>query len=160
MRLKSEGLSHGLKTVHRTSAFYCSSPKYKNNPNPSPAEIRFGLSCLGTPEGTRTPNPRNRNPMLYPLSHWRICLQRKYYSRKTSVCKEADQNNLRGGPGQTPHGAGFPHVNVFWMIITEIFHYSYKIPFWHGLFLHHVIYFLFITQKNAAGIATERCQLS
>lgn len=26
----------------------------------------------GTPEGTRTPNPRNRNPMLYPLSHWRI----------------------------------------------------------------------------------------
>ncbi len=28
---------------------------------------------LGTPEGTRTPNPRNRNPMLYPLSHWRIC---------------------------------------------------------------------------------------
>ena len=25
----------------------------------------------GTPEGTRTPNPRNRNPMLYPLSHWR-----------------------------------------------------------------------------------------
>ena len=27
----------------------------------------------GTPEGTRTPNPRNRNPMLYPLSHWRIC---------------------------------------------------------------------------------------
>ena len=26
----------------------------------------------GTPEGTRTPNPRNRNPMLYPLSHRRI----------------------------------------------------------------------------------------
>ena len=24
---------------------------------------------FGTPEGTRTPNPRNRNPMLYPLSH-------------------------------------------------------------------------------------------
>ena len=39
--------------VHRTFAFYCSSPKYKNNPNPSPTEIRFGLSCLGTPEGTR-----------------------------------------------------------------------------------------------------------
>ena len=31
-------------------------------------------TCLrGTPEGTRTPNPRNRNPMLYPLSHRRIC---------------------------------------------------------------------------------------
>ena len=30
---------------------------------------------FGTPEGTRTPNPRNRNPMLYPLSHWRIHLK-------------------------------------------------------------------------------------
>ena len=29
---------------------------------------------FGTPEGTRTPNPRNRNPMLYPLSHRCICL--------------------------------------------------------------------------------------
>ena len=28
-------------------------PKSKNNPNPSPAEIRFGLFCFGTPEGTR-----------------------------------------------------------------------------------------------------------
>ena len=27
---------------------------------------------FGTPEGTRTPNPRNRNPMLYPLSHRRV----------------------------------------------------------------------------------------
>ena len=27
------------------------------------------LIYFGTPEGTRTPNPRNRNPMLYPLSH-------------------------------------------------------------------------------------------
>ena len=127
MRLKSEGLSHGLKTVHRTVftaacaaaalssparsikkpdtrmgiwffgtpegtrnimvsasssrrranvhrtfAFYGSSPRYKNNPNPSPTEIRFGLFFFGTPEGTRTPNPRNRNPMLYPLSHRRI----------------------------------------------------------------------------------------
>ena len=31
-----------------------------------------GYTVFGTPEGTRTPNPRNRNPMLYPLSHWRI----------------------------------------------------------------------------------------
>ena len=38
-----------------------------------------GDGFLGTPEGTRTPNPRNRNPMLYPLSHWRICSC--YYSR-------------------------------------------------------------------------------
>ena len=28
----------------------------------------------GTPEGTRTPNPQNRNLMLYPLSHRRVCL--------------------------------------------------------------------------------------
>lgn len=32
-------------------------------------------ACLfGTPEGTRTPNPQNRNLMLYPLSHRRVCL--------------------------------------------------------------------------------------
>ena len=29
----------------------------------------YPLFYPGTPEGTRTPNPRNRNPMLYPLSH-------------------------------------------------------------------------------------------
>ena len=63
--------------------------KNRNNPNLSSTEIRFGLSCLGTPEGTRTPNPRNRNPMLYPLSHWRICFQLSYYSRKIPLCKEA-----------------------------------------------------------------------
>ena len=34
---------------------------------------------FGTPEGTRTPNPQNRNLMLYPLSHRRICIH--YYSR-------------------------------------------------------------------------------
>lgn len=28
----------------------------------------------GTPEGTRTPNPQNRNLMLYPLSHRRLFL--------------------------------------------------------------------------------------
>ena len=37
---------------------------------------RLTLSKLdgkcGTPEGTRTPNPQNRNLMLYPLSHRRI----------------------------------------------------------------------------------------
>ena len=40
--------------VHRTSAFYCSSPRYKNNPNPSPAEIRFGLFFFGAGNRTRT----------------------------------------------------------------------------------------------------------
>ena len=97
MRLKGKGLSHGLKaghpggtpegtrytkvlppssrrqaTVHRTVAFYCSSPfylEYKNGVSPK------GYTVFGTPEGTRTPNPRNRNPMLYPLSHWRIHLK-------------------------------------------------------------------------------------
>ena len=28
---------------------------------------------FGTPEGTRTPNPQNRNLMLYPLSHRCVC---------------------------------------------------------------------------------------
>ena len=32
----------------------------------------MGVCFFGTPEGTRTPNPRNRNPMLYPLSHRRM----------------------------------------------------------------------------------------
>ena len=56
-------------TVHRTIAFEFSSPfylEYKNGVSPK------GYTVFGTPEGTRTPNPRNRNPMLYPLSHWRI----------------------------------------------------------------------------------------
>ena len=56
-------------TVHRTVAFKFSSPfywEYKNGVS------RMGYTVFGTPEGTRTPNPRNRNPMLYPLSHWRI----------------------------------------------------------------------------------------
>ena len=30
-------------------------------------------TIFGTPEGTRTPNPQNRNLMLYPLSHRRVC---------------------------------------------------------------------------------------
>ena len=34
---------------------------------------RILIKTVGTPEGTRTPNPRNRNPMLYPLSHRCIC---------------------------------------------------------------------------------------
>ena len=37
------------------------------------ADTQMGIrSFIGTPEGTRTPNPRNRNPMLYPLSHRRV----------------------------------------------------------------------------------------
>ena len=57
------------------AAIYCSRPsRYKNNPNP---QMWFGLFFSGTPEGTRTPNPRNRNPMLYPLSHRCICFSAK-----------------------------------------------------------------------------------
>ena len=33
--------------------FPCCPPKNKNNPNPSPTEIRFGLFFFGTPKGTR-----------------------------------------------------------------------------------------------------------
>ena len=38
----------------------------KNNPNPSPTEIRFGLFFFGTPEGTRTPDLLIRSQSLYP----------------------------------------------------------------------------------------------
>ena len=56
----------------------------KINPNP---KTRFGLFFFGTPEGTRPPNPRNRNPMLYPLSHRRISLQPEYYNSFYFICK-------------------------------------------------------------------------
>ena len=46
------------------------------------------LLFFGTPEGTRTPNPRNRNPMLYPLSHRCMPSQPSYYSKVLFVCKE------------------------------------------------------------------------
>ena len=45
-------------------------------PNVPKKQIPEWVSAFfGTPEGTRTPNPRNRNPMLYPLSHRCICLE-------------------------------------------------------------------------------------
>ncbi len=51
---------------------------------------------LGTPEGTRTPNPQNRNLMLYPLSH--RCIPRhwnlRYYSKFFPGCKELFSNFL------------------------------------------------------------------
>ena len=34
--------------------------------------MKSGFSETGTPEGIRTPNPQNRNLMLYPLNHGRI----------------------------------------------------------------------------------------
>lgn len=40
---------------------------------------------FGTPEGTRTPNPQNRNLMLYPLSYRRPLLT--YYSKDFAECK-------------------------------------------------------------------------
>ena len=39
---------------------------------PDRAGSRWDPARSGTPEGTRTPNPQNRNLMLYPLSHWRL----------------------------------------------------------------------------------------
>ena len=51
----------------------------KNNPNPSPTEIRFGLFFFGTPEGTRTPDLLIRSQSLYPTelpAHTCGCLTR------------------------------------------------------------------------------------
>ena len=45
---------------------------FNTNPKQCFTKKGFGFAQFGTPEGTRTPNPRNRNPMLYPLSHRRI----------------------------------------------------------------------------------------
>ena len=58
-------------TVRRTVALNFSSPflLYVRKK----ADTHMGICFFGTPEGTRTPNPRNRNPMLYPLSHRCIC---------------------------------------------------------------------------------------
>ena len=71
--------------VHRTFAFYCSSPKYKNNPNLSPIEIRFGLFFFGTPKGTRTPDLLIRSQSLYPteLSAHRHFTQAPNYNNTT-----------------------------------------------------------------------------
>ena len=52
------------------------------------------IPLFGTPEGTRTPNPRNRNPMLYPLSHWRISQMPSYYSKRKPVCKAYFRKNF------------------------------------------------------------------
>ena len=48
----------------------------------------------GTPEGTRTPNPQNRNLMLYPLSHWRVCL---YIITHDAEKSSGGREKLRGG---------------------------------------------------------------
>ena len=72
---EAEGLSHGLKTCHR-HVFH---PRFARAGLSSPAQHKQKIQIpewvsgfFGTPEGTRTPNPRNRNPMLYPLSHRRV----------------------------------------------------------------------------------------
>ena len=53
-----------LDLIIRVSSFQCTKKE----------AVRKDDLFFGTPEGTRTPNPRNRNPMLYPLSHRCICI--------------------------------------------------------------------------------------
>ena len=45
-----------------------------------------GVFSCGTPEGTRTPNPQNRNLMLYPIEPLALVL--RYYSRDRLKSKE------------------------------------------------------------------------
>ena len=59
-------LNSRKNNIHRTFAFYCSSPRNKNNPNPFSTKNRFGLFFSGTPEGTRTPDLLIRSQSLYP----------------------------------------------------------------------------------------------
>ena len=75
--LKAIHAQESKKASHESDAFMQS--KIQNRQT----SARF--ADFGTPEGTRTPNPQNRNLMLYPLSHWRIC--NKYYSRTLQQCK-------------------------------------------------------------------------
>ena len=86
------GLSHGLKIARPLSIFtpVCALVPPFRVPffRCTKKEEAFSLLFFGTPEGTRTPNPRNRNPMLYPLSHRCMPSQPKYYSRLLTVCKE------------------------------------------------------------------------
>ena len=61
-------------TVHRTVGFILSSPFPHEVRKKTEDTLWVSSAFFGTPEGTRTPNPRNRNPMLYPLSHRCMCL--------------------------------------------------------------------------------------
>ena len=82
--------SRNRATVHRTVAFDCSSPflciRIKDA-----VDVSSTASFINTPEGTRTPNPRNRNPMLYPLSHRCICSLNIIAGFSTFV-KRGDEN--------------------------------------------------------------------
>ena len=71
VRPEFSGLSHGLKTLHRSVFTAAMLPPPFRVPSDVPKNRSSKKDDLffGTPEGTRTPNPRNRNPMLYPLSH-------------------------------------------------------------------------------------------
>lgn len=63
-----------------------------------PRSLKNGASAerllrCGTPEGTRTPNPQNRNLMRYPLRYGRIekhaCHVQMYYNNLSQFCKGA-----------------------------------------------------------------------
>ena len=56
------------------SSIYCALSNLDTVLHKTKKRKHFAIAkCFrGTPEGTRTPNPQNRNLMLYPLSHWRI----------------------------------------------------------------------------------------
>ena len=46
------------------------------------------------PGGTRTPNPQNRNLMLYPLSHGRVCFTARYPSAAPYVSSKLRRYTL------------------------------------------------------------------
>ena len=71
-KIGSASVRTGCPACHRQAGFYGSSPFLFDIPKKT---VSDDTVFFGTPEGTRTPNPRNRNPMLYPLSHWRIHLK-------------------------------------------------------------------------------------
>lgn len=59
-------------------------------PNIKNKRFSYKNLLFGTPGGTRTPNPQNRNLMRYPLRHWRRESNLKlpdYYSKGQAGCK-------------------------------------------------------------------------
>ena len=91
-----------------------SSGLLRTNLSSPTAQQKYGVGfCLphifGTPEGTRTPNPRNRNPMLYPLSHRRML---RYYSKVCLFCKEAKNKKIGAFLPQTTEKGCFPGIVV------------------------------------------------
>ncbi len=107
----AQGAPGALQLIFRVPSSFCAITNGVHTVHPA---------CYGTPEGTRTPNPQNRNLMLYPLSHRCVCpniianqitfVKRKPLDRveKTLFFLRLSQNGDAGG-GADAGCAGLDH---------------------------------------------------